>query len=92
MKADMLDMQIPASIDLLYYDAFSPDKQPELWSEAIFEKLNDQCFHEECSIPILLKEMPGENFGLPDSLWKNFRVRPEKRTFCEVLNNLNFLQ
>jgi tRNA U34 5-methylaminomethyl-2-thiouridine-forming methyltransferase MnmC len=25
--------------DLIYFDAFSPDKQPELWTEAIFAKL-----------------------------------------------------
>ena len=27
------------SIDLVYFDAFAPDKQPHLWSLAIFEKL-----------------------------------------------------
>ncbi|MDD2323818.1 MAG: SAM-dependent methyltransferase [Bacteroidia bacterium] len=27
------------SFDLVYYDAFAPDLQPELWSEAVFEKL-----------------------------------------------------
>lgn len=26
-------------IDLVYFDAFAPDKQPELWTAAIFEKL-----------------------------------------------------
>lgn len=26
----------PESIDLIYFDAFSPDKQPELWTELIF--------------------------------------------------------
>ena len=28
-----------ASFDLIYFDAFAPDTQPELWSEAIFAKL-----------------------------------------------------
>ncbi|WP_210513656.1 tRNA (5-methylaminomethyl-2-thiouridine)(34)-methyltransferase MnmD [Hymenobacter terricola] len=29
----------PAGYDLIYFDAFAPDKQPELWSEAIFQQL-----------------------------------------------------
>lgn len=29
----------PDTYDLVYFDAFSPDVQPELWSEQIFQKL-----------------------------------------------------
>lgn len=29
----------PARYYLIYFDAFAPEKQPELWSEAIFAKL-----------------------------------------------------
>lgn len=29
----------PNSVDLIYYDAFGPRVQPELWTQAIFEKL-----------------------------------------------------
>jgi tRNA U34 5-methylaminomethyl-2-thiouridine-forming methyltransferase MnmC len=25
--------------DLIYFDAFAPEKQPELWTEAVFAKL-----------------------------------------------------
>lgn len=31
------------TFDLIYYDAFAPDTQPELWTEAIFEKLFAFC-------------------------------------------------
>jgi tRNA U34 5-methylaminomethyl-2-thiouridine-forming methyltransferase MnmC len=27
------------NFDLIYFDAFSPDKQPELWTQEIFEKM-----------------------------------------------------
>ena len=27
------------NIDLVYFDAFSPSKQPELWTESIFEQI-----------------------------------------------------
>lgn len=30
-------------LDLVYYDAFSPEKQPELWEPQIFKQLADHC-------------------------------------------------
>ena len=33
--------QLPL-VDLVYFDAFSPEKQPELWSLSIFEKIFDR--------------------------------------------------
>lgn len=29
----------PASVDVIYFDAFAPEKQPEMWSESIFRAL-----------------------------------------------------
>lgn len=39
IEADLLTMQIPADIDVIYYDAFAPEKQPEMWDESIFRRL-----------------------------------------------------
>lgn len=33
------DYDLQPVFDLIYFDAFSPDKQPELWEPGIFEKL-----------------------------------------------------
>lgn len=30
---------LPGSFDLVYYDAFGPDTQPELWEQPVFEKV-----------------------------------------------------
>ncbi|MFI3268172.1 MAG: tRNA (5-methylaminomethyl-2-thiouridine)(34)-methyltransferase MnmD [Rikenellaceae bacterium] len=39
-KVDIIDFSaFPDGIDVVYYDAFSPDTQPDLWSEQIFTKL-----------------------------------------------------
>lgn len=38
--ADLANDRI-APVDLIYYDAFAPDAQPELWTEDIFKKLYD---------------------------------------------------
>jgi tRNA U34 5-methylaminomethyl-2-thiouridine-forming methyltransferase MnmC len=40
MKGDLREVQFQeASFDLVYFDAFGPDVQPELWTEEIFRKL-----------------------------------------------------
>ncbi|MGI4974586.1 MAG: tRNA (5-methylaminomethyl-2-thiouridine)(34)-methyltransferase MnmD [Janthinobacterium lividum] len=40
LLAEIQDAALPPShYDLLYFDAFAPEKQPELWMEAIFAKL-----------------------------------------------------
>ena len=38
IEADIRDYQIDEFVDLVYYDAFAPDKQPELWTDEIFQR------------------------------------------------------
>lgn len=35
------DCRFDTTFDLIYFDAFAPDTQPELWTEAIFRRLYD---------------------------------------------------
>jgi len=39
IKADLLKVNLTDQYDLVYFDAFSPAQQPELWEESIFIKL-----------------------------------------------------
>ncbi len=39
LQADFCNLPLDNSFDLIYYDAFSPEKQPELWTEDIFIQL-----------------------------------------------------
>jgi tRNA U34 5-methylaminomethyl-2-thiouridine-forming methyltransferase MnmC len=40
IEGDLTD-EIPAdTYDLIYFDAFGPDKQPEMWTREIFEKIS----------------------------------------------------
>jgi len=41
VKADWVDIKRTHPIDLIYYDAFSPGAQPELWTEDLFKKMYD---------------------------------------------------
>jgi len=40
-KADFRTMEPEGKFDLVYFDAFSPDKQPHLWTKEIFCKLSE---------------------------------------------------
>ena len=41
IKADMVSFELTNEYDIIYFDAFAPDKQPDLWSGDIFRKLFD---------------------------------------------------
>ena len=36
---DFTEFDFPHLYDVIYYDAFAPDKQPEVWSQELFDKL-----------------------------------------------------
>jgi len=39
LAIDFVKFDFPGSYDVVYYDAFAPDKQPEVWSLELFKKL-----------------------------------------------------
>ncbi|MBL7112873.1 MAG: tRNA (5-methylaminomethyl-2-thiouridine)(34)-methyltransferase MnmD [Bacteroidales bacterium] len=41
IKADLVSFELDNKYDIIYFDAFAPDKQPDLWSGDIFRKLFD---------------------------------------------------
>lgn len=41
ITADLLTATLPRLINVVYFDAFAPEKQPEMWDEPIFRKLYD---------------------------------------------------
>ena len=43
IHADMLELQLDGGYDLVYYDAFSPNHQPELWTFEVLHKIYEAC-------------------------------------------------
>jgi tRNA U34 5-methylaminomethyl-2-thiouridine-forming methyltransferase MnmC len=39
INTDFKDYDYSGNFDVVYYDAFAPDKQPEVWSQKLFEAL-----------------------------------------------------
>ena len=40
IEGDLTKHEIPGYFDLIYFDAFGPDKQPEMWTDNVFEKIS----------------------------------------------------
>lgn len=38
-QVDFTTWPLPAQYDVIYFDAFAPEKQPEMWSQALFDNL-----------------------------------------------------
>jgi tRNA U34 5-methylaminomethyl-2-thiouridine-forming methyltransferase MnmC len=43
IEADLLELHLDGGYDLVYYDAFSPTHQPELWTYEVLRKIYDSC-------------------------------------------------
>jgi tRNA U34 5-methylaminomethyl-2-thiouridine-forming methyltransferase MnmC len=39
IRTDFREFTYSGNYDLIYYDAFAPDKQPEVWSQALFDAI-----------------------------------------------------
>ena len=39
VEADFTTLEIKEKYDVIYFDAFAPEKQPEMWSQEIFDKI-----------------------------------------------------
>jgi tRNA U34 5-methylaminomethyl-2-thiouridine-forming methyltransferase MnmC len=83
---DLIQMNEPVAADLIYYDAFAPSAQPELWTEEIFRKLfsmlsNGGILVTYCSKGDVRRAMKGAGFRvekLPGPKWKREIVRAHK--------------
>jgi len=43
IETDFTEFMFQDKFDVVYFDAFSPEKQPEMWGEALFEKIYSHC-------------------------------------------------
>lgn len=65
----MQDFQSTEKFHLIYFDAFDPNTQPELWTEAIFKKLYQMLYIDGmlvtyCSKNIVRKALLAAGFSV----------------------------
>ena len=66
IKGDLTRISLPSeSFGLIYYDAFAPEKQPDMWSEEIFSKISDAMSPEVYLQPTVQKVKYGADYNNP---------------------------
>src|SRR5436189_2804307 len=91
-KADLLNFSTHQHFNLIYYDAFAPAAQPELWTKDIFEKLYNMILPEGilvtyCSKGDVQRSMKAAGFKIekvPGPIGKREMIRAGKES-CQSL-------
>ena len=87
IKADFTEYEIQGLYDVIYFDAFSPEKQPEMWTDDMFKKINGHSGHEAvmttyCAKGAVRRAMQAAGFvmeRLPGPQGKREILRASKR-------------
>lgn len=69
LQGDLRDFNFPGEYHLVYFDAFAPDIQPDLWTQKVFENINTK-LHENailttyCTKGIVKRALRGAGFKI----------------------------
>jgi tRNA U34 5-methylaminomethyl-2-thiouridine-forming methyltransferase MnmC len=85
-QISLQDFTPSGTFDIIYFDAFAPEKQPELWSEELFQKLYDclnpngviVTYSSKGDVKRLWKKIGLEVERLPGSPFKRHMLRGRK--------------
>ncbi|MDR2936363.1 MAG: tRNA (5-methylaminomethyl-2-thiouridine)(34)-methyltransferase MnmD [Rikenellaceae bacterium] len=83
----LLSIELDVTFEIVYFDAFAPETQPELWSEAVFRKLREAVvpdgvlvtYSAKGDVKRTLRAAGWEVERLPGALGKRHMVRATKR-------------
>ena len=67
IESDFTEAIFKNQFDVVYFDAFSPEKQPEMWSQSLFEKIFAHCnpgavLTTYCAKGVVRRAMQGAGF------------------------------
>ncbi len=85
-RCSLVDCRFDTTFELIYFDAFAPDTQPELWSLEVFSRLYDHLSEGGMLVTYSAKGTVKENLRgagfvvkrLPGALGKRHMLRAEK--------------
>ncbi len=86
IECDLSEFKTAEKFDLIYFDAFGPDKQPEMWTDDIFRKISEMIVMDGILITYSAKgsvrrSLKGAGFDvalLPGPLGKRHIIRAVK--------------
>ena len=87
LKKSLSESEFDTIFDVIYFDAFAPDTQPELWTAEIFRKLYEQTapggvlvtYSAKGTVKEALRAAGYEVKRLPGALGKRHMLRAEKK-------------
>ena len=86
LQVSLPDWEPDINFDLVYFDAFAPDTQPEMWSESVFRKLRENMnqgaelvtYSSKGTVKRALRAAGLEVERLPGALGKRHMLRARK--------------
>lgn len=86
LQQDFISYQPDGSFHLIFYDAFDPQAQPEMWKKAIFKKLLDMLLPEDVLVTYssngqVIRSMQEAGFAV-----EKLPGPPHKREIVRALN------
>lgn len=87
IKESLVDTELDTIFDVIFFDAFAPDTQPELWSETVFRKLYEHTaedgilvtYSSKGDVKRALRNAGYEVVRLQGALGKRHMLRAHKR-------------
>ncbi len=88
IKADMLTYQFSSIYDLVYWDAFGPEKQPELWQTSLFQKVYESMAPNSILVTYAAKGQVGRNLEAAGFTVNRIPGPPGKREMIRAIKHL----
>lgn len=80
-----------AKFDVIYFDAFGPDKQPEMWEPAIFRKIFEQCTDEAVFVTYSAKGEVRRRLSAAGFTMERLPGPPGKKEMLRAIKNISNL-
>lgn len=85
IKGDVVTDHLTGSFNLIFFDAFGPDKQPEMWTTGIFKKIAEVTVTDGLLVTYSAKGYVKKNLRACGFKVKRFPGPPGKRHFIKAV-------
>lgn len=89
LHGDIHDIILPVQFDLVYYDAFGPRVQPDLWTERLFKKLYQNMSDNGVLVTYCAKGQVRRNLEAVGFMVERLPGPPNKREMLRAIKKIN---
>jgi N-acetylglutamate synthase-like GNAT family acetyltransferase len=91
VQTDFFDYAFPGFYDVVFYDAFGPDRQPEVWSQALFNRIYEHIHPQGILTTYCAKGEVRRMLQRAGFTVERIPGPPGKREMLRACNGLQFL-